>query len=113
MAKTYTPGQIVTLLDGYKDYGPLEVLAAPLTLDEHRKYSEVIPDPDKACWLATGLGGLKHLGSVRALCEGSIGFWDDCFCSYDIRTADEPDLSEYSTDVLLAEVRRRMEENQK
>lgn len=112
----------LTALDGYKGFGSLEVDAAPLTMDEARKYAEVMPDPDEACWLATGWGGPEHFGSTGALRVDSNGNWDgnDCSNSYGIRPAlvisslllpseDEPDLSEYSTDELLAEVRRRIE----
>ena len=112
----------LTTLDGYKGFGSLKVAAAPLTLDEARKYAEVMPDPDEACWLATGWGGPEHYGSTLALLVNSNGYWDCYYCSYSygIRPAlvisslllpseDEPDLSEYSTDELLAEVRRRIE----
>lgn len=112
----------LTTLDGYKGFGSLEVAAAPLTMDEARKYAEVIPDPDEACWLATGWGGPEHFGSAYALLVGSGGVWNylSCSDSYGIRPAlvisslllaseDEPDLSDYTTDELLAEVRRRIE----
>lgn len=112
----------LTTLDGYKGFGSLEVAAAPLTLDEARKYAEVMPDPDEASWLATGWGGPEHFGSTFALLVVSLGGWGRNYCSssYGVRPAlvisslllaseDEPDLSEYSTDELLAEVRRRIE----
>lgn len=112
----------LTTLDSYKGYGPLKVDAAPLTMDEARKYAEVIPNPDEDCWLATGWGRPEHFGSAFVLLVGPDGGWCNggCFNSYGIRPAlvisslllsseDEPDLSEYSTDELLAEVRRRME----
>ncbi len=114
----------LTTLDGYNGFGSLKVDAAPLTLDEAQKYAEVMPDPDEACWLATGWGGPEHFGSVYALLVGSDGGWSNGYCSGldGIRPAlvisslllsseDESDLSEYSTDELLAEVRRRMEGN--
>lgn len=112
----------LTTLDGYKGFGSLELAAAPLTLDEARKYAEVMPDPDEACWLATGWGGPEHFGSAYAQVVYSNGNWyyDNCSDSYGVRPAlvisslllsseDESDLSEYSTDELLAEVRRRIE----
>lgn len=112
----------LTTLDGYKGFGSLEVAAAPLTLDEARKYAEFMPDPDEASWLATGWGGPEHFGSTNALYVNSSGSWFSNYCSssYGVRPAlvissfllaseDEPDLSEYSTDELLAEVRRRIE----
>lgn len=113
----------LTTLDGHGKYGTLETKAAPLTMDEARKYADVIPDPDEVCWLATGWGGPGYFGSTLALCVSSGGVWyySGCSSSYGIRPAlvissllltseDEPDLSEFSTDELLAEVRRRIEE---
>ena len=114
----------LTTLDGYKGFGSMEVAAAPLTLDEARKYAEVIPDPDETCWLATGWGGPEHFGSADALLVYSNGDWFSNYCSgsYGVRPAliapssilgDEGDdtakLSGYTTDELLEEVRRRME----
>lgn len=113
----------LTTLDGHGKYGTLETKAAPLTMDEARKYADVIPDPDEVCWLATGWGGPGYFGSTLALGVVSGGDWDFNYCSdsYGVRPAlvissllltseDEPDLSEFSTDELLAEVRRRIEE---
>lgn len=113
----------LTTLDGHGKYGTLETKAAPLTMDEARKYADVIPDPDEVCWLATGWGGPGYFGSALALYVNSSGYWNGRYCSssYGIRPAlvissllltseDEPDLSEFSTDELLAEVRRRIEE---
>lgn len=113
----------LTTLDGHGKYGTLETKAAPLTMDEARKYADVIPDPDEVCWLATGWGGPGYFGSAYALYVCSYGVWGGSSCSdsYGIRPAlvissllltseDEPDLSEFSTDELLAEVRRRIEE---
>lgn len=113
----------LTTLDGHGKYGTLETKAAPLTMDEARKYADVIPDPDEVCWLATGWGGPGYFGSALALLVRSNGDWysRSRSSSYGIRPAlvissllltseDEPDLSEFSTDELLAEVRRRIEE---
>lgn len=115
----------LTTLDGCNGFGTLKVDAAPLTLDEARKYAEVMPDPDEACWLATGWGGPEHFGSAGALRVDSNGGWhyDSCSGSYGVRPAliapssildeeidDKPDLSGYTTDELLVEVRRRMED---
>ena len=113
----------LTTLDGHGEYGTLEVKAAPLTLDEARKYAKVIPNCDDACWLATGWGGPGYFGATRALGVGSSGSWGRHYCSnsYGIRPAlvissfllpseNEPDLSEVSTEDLLEEVRRRIGE---
>lgn len=113
----------LTTLDGHGKYGELEVKAAPLTMDEARKYADIIPNPDEACWLATGWGGPGYFGSTYALYVSSNGYWShgSCSHSYGIRPAlvisslllaseEEPDLSDFSTDELLAELRRRIEE---
>lgn len=113
----------LTTLDGHGEYGTLEVKAAPLTLDEARKYAKVIPNCDDACWLATGWGGPEYFGATLALFVSSSGHWYGSCCSdsYGIRPAlvissfllpseNEPDLSEVSTEDLLEEVRRRIGE---
>lgn len=113
----------LTTLDGHGEYGTLEVKAAPLTLDEARKYAKVIPNCDDACWLATGWGGPEYFGATLALCVYTSGYWNNFNCSYSygVRPAlvissfllpseNEPDLSEVSTEDLLEEVRRRIGE---
>lgn len=113
----------LTTLDGHGEYGTLEVKAAPLTLDEARKYAKVTPNCDDACWLATGWGGPEYFGATLALGVNTYGLWGSNYCpdSYGIRPAlvissfllpseNEPDLSEVSTEDLLEEVRRRIGE---
>lgn len=114
----------LTTLDGYKGYGKLKVKAAPLTMDEARKYAELIPDPDDWSWLATGWGAPEHFGSTRALNVYPDGDWNygHCSNSYGIRPAlmlssalltsveIKTDLSDVSTDDLMAELKRRIEE---
>lgn len=113
----------LTTMDGHGKYGELTVKAAPLTMDEARKYADIIPNCDDACWLATGWGGPEHLGATHALLVSTSGSGDhnDCSYSYGIRPAlvissllltskEEPDLSEASTEELLEELRRRIEE---
>lgn len=112
----------LTTMDGHGKYGELTVKAAPLTIDEARKYADVIPNCDDACWLATGWGGPGYFGATYALSVGANGNWynDNCAYSYGIRPAlvisslllaskEEPDLSEASTEELLEELRRRIE----
>ena len=113
----------LTTLDSHGEYGTLEVKAAPLTLDEARKYTKAIPNCDDACWLATGWGGPEYFGATLALYVSSNGNWDGSSCSdsFGVRPAlvissfllpseNEPDLSEVSTEDLLEEVRRRIGE---
>ena len=114
----------LTTLDGYTGYGMLKVKAAPLTMDEARKYAELIPDPDDWSWLATGWGAPEHFGSALALGVYSNGGWRGYYCSGSggIRPAlmlssalltsveIKTDLSDVSTDDLMAELKRRIEE---
>ena len=113
----------LTTMDGHGKYGELTVKAAPLTMDEARKYADIIPDCDDACWLATGWGGPGFGGATLALLVYTDGYWSSNYCSssYGIRPAlvisslllaskEEPDLSEASTEELLEELRRRIEE---
>lgn len=114
----------LTTLDGYKGYGKLKVKAAPLTMDEARRYAELIPNPDSWSWLATGWGGTEETGSQHALRVHSSGFWyyGSCSNSRGIRPAlmlssalltsveIKTDLTGVSTDELLAELKRRTEE---
>jgi hypothetical protein len=113
----------LTTMDGHGKYGKLTVKAAPLTMDEARKYADIILNCDDACWLATGWGGPEFYGATYALYVSTSGFWSGSYCSvsYGIRPAlvissllltskEEPDLSEASTEELLGELRRRIEE---
>lgn len=112
----------LTTMDGHGKYGELTVKAAPLTIDEARKYADVIPNCDDACWLATGWGGPGYFGATLALGVYTDGYWCGHYCSlsYGIRPAlvisslllapkEEPYLSEASTEELLEELRRRIE----
>ena len=113
----------LTTLDGRANYGKLEVKAAPLTLDEARMYAKFIPKSNDWSWLATGWGAPGMSGSTHAFGVGSNGDWyrDYCSNSGGVRPAlvissslltseREPDLSDVPTDVLLGELRRRIEE---
>lgn len=113
----------LTTLDGRANYGKLEVKAAPLTLDEARMYAKFIPNSNDWSWLATGWGAPGMNGSQGAFIVSSNGDWNRNYCSnsYGIRPAlvissslltseREPDLSDVPTDVLLGELRRRIEE---
>ena len=112
----------LTTLDGCTLYGKLNVKAAPLTLDEARRYASRIPNADSWYWLATGWSGPLKGDKGRALYVNSSGDWSGGFCSSScgIRpalkipsdllhdSADKPDLSEVPTDTLLEKIRRRV-----
>lgn len=104
----------LTTFDGSGLYGKLSVKAAPLTLDEARKYANVIPSAERWCWMATGLNGPSKLDGYYALNVSSGGDWVVRYCSesYGIRPALKApsilfedseaglDLSKVSTDTL-------------
>lgn len=112
----------LTTLDGCALYGKLNVKAAPLTLDEARRYSGRIPDADSWYWLATGWSGPLKGDKGLALHVDSNGGWGNVNCSYSFgirpalkipsdllnNSADKLDLSEVPTDTLLEEIRRRV-----
>ena len=117
----------LTTLDGYKGYGKLTVAAAPLTLDEARKYSEIIPNANQMCWLATGWGGLETSDCDGVLAVESNGNWvhKSCVNIGGIRPAlkvsedifsdipQEKSLQYISTEDLLSEIHRRIESGEK
>lgn len=105
----------LTTLDGCTLYGKLNVKAAPLTLDEARRYSSRIPNANDWYWLATGWSGPLKGDKDVALYVYSNGDWGNygcCFTLYGIRpalkipsdllhySADKSDLSKVSTDTL-------------
>ena len=113
----------LTTLDGRANYGKLEVKAAPLTLDEARMYAKFIPKSNHWSWLATGWGAPGMSGSPGAFIVHSSGDWGNVGCSSSsgvrpalvissslLTSEREPDLSDVPTDVLLGELRRRIEE---
>lgn len=97
----------LTTLDGCALYGKLNVKAAPLTLDEARRYASHIPNADDWYWLATGWSGPLKGDKGYALYVYSNGDWNGGYCSYSrgirpalkipsdllLDSADKPDFS--------------------
>ena len=114
----------LTTLDGSGCYGKLSVKAAPLTLDEARKYADIIPNAERWCWLATGWSGPSKSDGDLALYVYTNGGWVNVSCSdsHGIRPALKApsilfedsaaglDLSKIPTDDLLQEIHRRLAE---
>lgn len=76
----------LTALNGSKEYGTCECKVAPLSLDELRKYADIIPTPERFEWSVTPWStpkvneddtwvmGLNSLGNVgNGLCDYSYG----------------------------------------
>lgn len=112
----------LTTMDGHGKYGELSVKAAPLTMDEARKYADIIPNCEDAYWLATGWGGPEFYGATIAWGVNSYGGWYYYFCSGScavrpalvissfLLASTELDLSKVPTDDLLSELRQRIGE---
>lgn len=114
----------LTTLDGSGRYGKLSVKAAPLTLDEARKYADIIPNAKQWCWMATGWSSPSKSDGDFALCAYSNGGWSPYNCSSSsgirpalkipsdllIDSANKLDLSKVPTDMLLEEIHRRLAE---
>lgn len=117
----------LTTMDGHTEYGKLWVKAAPLTMDEARRYAYITPSTINWYWLATG-GSVPLKGDDSyVLCVGGINSrWYTSCCSdaMSIRpalkipstlldeSADKSDLSNIPTDTLLEELRCRISEKE-
>lgn len=72
-------------MDGYKGYGKPIVEVAPLTIDEYRKYADIIiPNINSSMWLVTGWGR-PNFYATRLVCfinlEGNVDYTCyDCSC---------------------------------
>ena len=123
----------LTTMDGSKRYGAIEVEAAPLTLDEWRKYAEIIiPNFKHWLWLATGWADPKWKNwgatAVCSILAGGCMNADSFYCTNGCvapafildkkffeniqpHYGNKPDpqmLAGFTTDELLAEVSRRV-----
>lgn len=116
----------LTALNGSKEYGTCEAKAAPLTLDELRKYHGIIPKPKVWEWSATPWStpkvneddtwvlGLNTNGSLSShYCSDTYGSRPAFLISspLTIEVEDEEPanpLEQYSVNELVAEVNRRM-----
>lgn len=65
----------LTTMDGRGKYGEMATHAAPLTVDEARRYARIIPPSNDAYWLATGWGGPEYVFDGYALCVSEYGDW--------------------------------------
>lgn len=117
----------LTALNGSKEYGTCECKVAPLTLDELRKYHDIIPLPESFEWSVTPWStpevneddkwvmGLYSVGNVS-------GYVYDNYCNYSggsrpaflipssltVEAEDTNPLEQYSTRELAEELFRRI-----
>lgn len=109
----------LTAMDGGNSYGLVSIDVAPLTFDEYRSYGDIlIPHIKNSFWLCTPWRDPKY-NYANYVCivhsDGSANYtvyWS----SYGVApafilddNAQDRTLSDYSTDELLAEIKRRME----
>ena len=113
----------LTALNGSKEYGTCECKVAPLTLDELRKYHDIIPLPESFEWSVTPWStpevneddkwvmGLSSSGGVgNGYCTGTDGSRPAFLIpsSLTVEAEDTNPLEQYSTRELAEELFRRI-----
>ena len=113
----------LTALNGSKEYGTCECKVAPLTLDELRKYADIIPLPERFEWSVTPWStpkvneddtwvmGLSSDGNVdRGSCTNTNGSRPAFLLpsDYTVEVEGNP-LEQYSTRELAEELFRRID----
>ena len=111
----------LTAVNGSKQYGTHNCKVAPLTLDEVRKYHDILPKPESFEWLATPwstpkvdddktwVAGLLSNGNVsNGRCSFSYGSRPAFLIPSSFAVEDDSNpLEQYTTDELIAELYRR------
>lgn len=114
----------LTALNGSKEYGTCECKVAPLTLDELRKYHDILPLPERFEWSVTPWSTPKvnedETWVMGLDSDGSINFSDGCGgtngsrpaflipSSLTVEAEDTNPLEQYSTRELAEELFRRI-----
>ena len=113
----------LTALNGSKEYGTCECKVAPLSLDELRKYADIIPTPERFEWSVTPwstpkvneddtwVTGLRSYGGVyRSVCTYAGGSRPAFLLpsDYTVEVEGNP-LEQYSTRELAEELFRRID----
>ena len=113
----------LTALNGSKEYGTCECKVAPLTLDELRKYHDILPLPESFEWSVTPWStpevnendkwvmGLDTNGGVSDdICTGAVGSRPAFLIpsSLAVEAEDANPLEQYSTRELAEELFRRI-----
>ena len=112
----------LTALNGSKEYGSCECKVAPLTIDELRKYHDILPLPERFEWSVTPWSTPKvDENDTWVLGLNSNGYVDYVSCSYTfgsrpaflvpsnlpVEVEGNP-LEQYSTRELAEEIFRRL-----
>ena len=113
----------LTALNGSKEYGTCECKVAPLTLDELRKYHDILPLPERFEWSVTPWStpkvneddtwvmGLNSGGNVSGSgCYNALGSRPAFLISSSltVEAEDTNPLEQYSTRELAEEIFRRL-----
>lgn len=112
----------LTALNGSKEYGSCECKVAPLTIDELRKYHDILPLPERFEWSVTPWSTPavnEDDTRVMGLSSGGGVFYSDCYFSGGSRPAflipsnlpvevEGNPLEQYSTRELAEEIFRRL-----
>lgn len=112
----------LTALNGSKEYGTCECKVAPLTLDEIRKYHDILPKPGAWEWSATPWStpkvdedncwvlGLNSIGNVDYNgCADTYGSRPAFLIPSNFAVEDNSNpLKQYTTKELLAEISSRV-----
>lgn len=112
----------LTALNGSKEYGSCECKVAPLTIDELRKYHDILPIPERFEWSVTPWStpavNEDDTWVMGLFSNGNIGY-NSCSYSYGSRPAflipsnlpvevEGNPLEQYSTRELAEEIFRRL-----
>lgn len=113
----------LTALNGSKEYGSCECKVAPLTIDELRKYHDILPIPERFEWSVTPWStpavNEDDTWVMGLNSNGNIGNSNSCDCSGGSRPAflipsnlpvevEGNPLEQYSTRELAEEIFRRL-----
>lgn len=112
----------LTALNGSKEYGSCECKVAPLTIDELRKYHDILPIPERFEWSVTPwstpavneddtwvMGLVSYGGVYRDLCSNSNGSRPAFLIPSNLPVEVEGNpLEQYSTRELAEEIFRRL-----
>lgn len=119
--KAITRDVDLTAMDGYKGYGMLNTVVAPLTFDEYRKYNHILtPHIKNWFWLVTPWGSPEkdNWASSRVCIVYGDGSANSSGCNYSFGLAPafildknqnfNKSLSDYTNEELIAELNKRL-----
>ena len=111
----------LTAMDGYKGYGALNTVVAPLTFDEYRKYNHILTphiknwfwlvtpwgSPEKDNWASSSVCRVSYDGSADINAYDSSGGLAPAFI-LDRNQCFNKSLSDFTNDELIAELNKRL-----